>query len=63
MFFVGADALGLLGALVLYFVDRGRGGTLSMIKSTDLVVPPTTPDDVPDYENPFLSTNSTKENK
>ena len=39
MFFVGADTLGLVGAILLYFVDRRRGGALSLIKSSDVVVP------------------------
>eukprot|EP01108_Squamamoeba_japonica_P004756 TRINITY_DN3767_c0_g1_i1.p1 TRINITY_DN3767_c0_g1~~TRINITY_DN3767_c0_g1_i1.p1 ORF type:complete len:472 (-),score=275.42 TRINITY_DN3767_c0_g1_i1:26-1441(-) len=53
MFFVCADALGLLGALVLYVVDQRRGGTLCLIKSDELVVPPEITDAMPDYTNPF----------
>lgn len=52
MFFVGADCLGLAGALLLYVVDRRKGGTLSMIKSSAVIVPVET-SQFEDYENPF----------
>lgn len=53
LFFVAADALGLIGAIVLYLVDQKRGGTLCMIKSDKAQAPKSEIDDMPNYENPF----------
>jgi len=52
LFFVFADALGLLLAIVLYFVDRSRGGQLSAVKTGE-VVPDSKIDDVEEIPGPF----------
>jgi MFS-type transporter involved in bile tolerance (Atg22 family) len=54
IFFVVADCLGLLGALLLYFVDQKRGGQLCTVKTNDVIVPKTIDDaNSPEYDNPF----------
>lgn len=60
MFFVFMDGLGLLLALILYIVDRYRGGQLSMVKTNEPIVP--TEDTVPDYATPFKNDKNVNKN-
>jgi MFS family permease len=53
LFFVCADCLGLAGAVVLFLVDRRKGGALSMIKGSALLVVPAEAAAFEEYDNPF----------